>query len=61
MRIKTQDDWNFLQKSFGIRKKDGGTFFSDLTGDLKMWLADDLDQDELEEVRDTLRTHGVNY
>ena len=61
MRIKTQDDWNFLQKSFGVRKKDGGTFFSDLTGDLKMWLADDLDQGEMEEVRDTLRQHGVNY
>lgn len=61
MRIQTQDDWNFLQKSFGVRKKDGGTFYSDLTGDLKMWLADDLDSDELEEVRDILRQHGVTY
>ncbi len=61
MRIKTQDDWNFLQKSFGVRKKDGGTFYSDLTGDLKMWLSDDLDGGELEEVRDTLRQRGVSY
>ena len=61
MRLKTQDDWNFLQKSFGVRKKDGGTFYSDLTGDLKMWLADDLDSGEMEEVRDTLRQHGITY
>lgn len=61
MRLKTQDDWNFLQKCFGTRKKDGGTFYADITGDLKMWLSDDLDSDEMEEIRDTLRQHGITY
>lgn len=61
MRLRTQDDWNFLQKCFGTRKKDGGTFFADLTGDLKSWLADDLDGGEMEEVRDILRQRGINY
>ncbi len=61
MRLQTQDDWNFLQKSFGIRKKDGGTFYSDITGDLKTWLSDDLDSGEMEEVRDILRQGGINY
>jgi hypothetical protein len=61
MRLKTQDDWNFLQKCFGTRKKDGGTFFADLTGDLKSWLADDLDSGEMEEVRDILIQNGITY
>jgi hypothetical protein len=61
MRLRTQDDWNFLQKCFGTRKKDGGTFFADLTGDLKSWLADDLDSGEMEEVRDILRQSGITY
>ena len=61
MRIRTQDDWNFLQKSFGVRKKDGGTFFSDITGDLKMWLADELDSDDLKEIKDIFQKQGVNY
>jgi hypothetical protein len=61
MRLQTQDDWNYLQKCFGTRKKDGGTFFADLTGDLKSWLADDLDSGEMQEVRDTLRQSGITY
>jgi hypothetical protein len=61
MRLGTQDDWNYLQKCFGTRKKDGGTFFADLTGDLKAWLADDLDGGELQEVRDILRQSGITY
>lgn len=61
MRLRTQDDWNFLQKCFGTRKKDGGTFFADLTGDIKSWLADDLDSEEMQEIRDTLRQNGITY
>ncbi|NCC87890.1 MAG: hypothetical protein EOM05_08495 [Clostridia bacterium] len=61
MRLRTQDDWNHLQQCFGTRKKDGGTFFADLTGDLKSWLADDLDGGELQEVRDILRQNGITY
>ncbi|PLX06012.1 MAG: hypothetical protein C0596_16090 [Marinilabiliales bacterium] len=60
-RLRSQDDWNFLQKCFGTRKKDGGTFFADLTGDLKSWLADDLTGSELQEVRDILRGSGISY
>ncbi len=60
-RIKTQDDWNFLQKAFGIRKKDGGTFFADITGDLKMWLSDDLDESEMGEITNTLKQQGITY
>ncbi len=60
-RLKTQDDWYFLQKTFGTRKKDGGTFMSDITGDLKMWLSDDLDEDEMQEARNTLMQQGITY
>lgn len=60
-RLKTQDDWYFLQKCFGTRKKDGGTFMSDITGDLKMWLSDELDEDELKEATDTLKQQGITY
>lgn len=61
MRLRTQDDWNFLQKSFGIRKKDGGTFYSDITGDLKTWIADELDSGEMKEVKDILSRQGISY
>jgi len=61
MRMKTQDDWNFLQKCFGIRKKRGGLFYKDLTGDLKMWISDDLTGSELREVRETLQNSGINF
>lgn len=61
MRMRIQDDWNFLQKCFGIREKDGGTFYSDLTGDLKAWFADDLDSGEMEEIRDILSSQGISY
>jgi hypothetical protein len=61
MRLKTQDDWNFLQKCFGIRKKRGGLFYKDVTGDLKMWLSDDLNSSELREVRDILQSSGINF
>jgi len=61
MRLNTQDDWNYLQKCFGIRKKDGGTFLPDITGDLKAWLVDDLSSGELKKVRDILRQRGINY
>jgi len=60
-RLKTQDDWNYLQKCFGIRKKDGGTFFSDITGDLKTWLSDDLDEGEMEELQSNLGRSGITY
>lgn len=61
MRMRTQDDWNFLQKCFGVREKEGGTFYADMTGDLKAWLADELDSGEMEEVRDILISQGVSY
>ncbi|HBS86174.1 MAG TPA: hypothetical protein DEA97_06445 [Bacteroidales bacterium] len=61
MRMQSQDDWNFLQKSFGVRKKDGGTFYADITGDLKMWLGDELDSSEMEEIKEILIGQGVNY
>lgn len=61
MRLRNQDDWNFLQKCFGVRKKDGGTFYSDITGDLKTWLADELDSGEMDEVNDILLQQGINY
>jgi len=61
MRLKTQDDWNFLQKCFGIRKKRGGMFYRDISGDLKMWMSDDLNGSELEEVREILQDSGVNF
>ncbi|HBS88087.1 MAG: hypothetical protein A2W91_05570 [Bacteroidetes bacterium GWF2_38_335] len=61
MRLRTQDDWNYLQKAFGIRKKDGGTFYADITGDLKMWLGDELDSSEMQELKDTLISSGINY
>ena len=60
-RLKTQDDWNYLQKSFGTRKKDGGTFFADITGDLKAWLSDDLDTIELTYIRTTMSKTGINF
>ena len=60
-RLKTQDDWYFLQKCFGTRKKDGGTFGSDITGDLKMWLSDELDESEMKEAKDTLMQQGITY
>jgi len=60
-KLKTQDDWNYLQKCFGIRKKDGGTFFSDITGDLKTWLSDDLDEGEMEELQSNLGRSGITY
>jgi len=61
MRMQSQDDWNFLQKAFGVRKKDGGTFYADITGDLKMWLGDELDSSEMEEVKEILIGQGINY
>lgn len=60
-RLKTQDDWYFLQKTFGTRKKDGGTFMADITGDLKMWLSDELSESEMKEARDTLMQQGITY
>ncbi|GEM_PF-6643647 len=60
-RLNTQDDWTFLQKSFGTRKKDGGTFFSDITGDLKAWLSDELDGDEMEEITQILQSKGIRF
>ena len=61
MRLETQDDWNFLQKCFGMRKKRGGAFYKDITGDLKMWLSDDLNGKELGEVREILQGSGINF
>jgi len=61
MRLRTQDDWNYLQKCFGIRKKDGGTFFADITGDLKTWLSDDLDAGEMSELQSILNRSGISY
>jgi len=61
IQLKTQDDWSYLQKCFGIRKKDGGTFYADMTGDLKMWLADDLDGGELDEIRQAMQMRDIIY
>jgi hypothetical protein len=61
MRLRTQDDWNYLQKSFGNRKKDGGTFFADITGDLKAWLTDELDTSDLAEIRKNFAVNNINY
>ncbi len=60
-RLRTQDDWNFLQKCFGTRKKDGGTFFADITGDLKCWLADDMDSGEMDDIMEILSLNGITY
>ena len=43
------------------RKKRGGLFYKDVTGDLKMWLSDDLNSSELREVRDILQSSGINF
>jgi len=60
-RMNTQDDWNYLLKAFGIRDKDGGTFYADLTGDLKKWLNDDLDSVEMQKVKALLLMKGIQY
>lgn len=60
-KMNTQDDWQFLQKSFGIRKKDGGFWNSDINGDLKKWLSDDLMDSEVDEVREILSSRNISY
>ncbi len=60
-RIKNLDDWNFLQKAFGKRKKDGGTFYADITGDLKMWINDELNSSKMKETKSILKENGVEY
>ncbi len=60
-KMRTQDDWNYLQKCFGIREKDGGTFYADLTGDLKAWFSDDLDSAEMELLKKMLISNGITY
>jgi len=58
-KMNTQDDWQFLQKTFGIRKKDGGFWNSDISGDLKKWLSDDLYDSEVDEVREILSESNI--
>ncbi|PLX07117.1 MAG: hypothetical protein C0596_13405, partial [Marinilabiliales bacterium] len=60
-KLNTQDDWQFLQKTFGIRKKDGGFWNSDINGDLKKWLSDDLMDSEVDEVRRILSESNISY
>ena len=60
-KLKSIDDWNFLQKSFGEREKEGGTIVPNITGDLKMWLSDELDISDMEEIRDILLENGISY
>ena len=60
-KMKNQDDWNFTIKTFGTRKKDGGTFGSDITGDLKTWLIDELDDADRQEIRDILSQNNINF
>jgi len=60
-KMKNQDDWQFLQKTFGIRNKDGGFWSSDISGDLKKWLSDDLYDSEVDEVRRILSESNINY
>lgn len=60
-KLKNQDDWNFLQKAFGTRTKYGGTFDKDITGDLKMWLIDELYDSERQEIRDMLKKRNINF
>lgn len=60
-KLKTIDDWNFLQKSFGVREKEGGPMIPNITGDLKTWLSDELGISDMEEIRDLLLKNNVNY
>jgi hypothetical protein len=60
-KMKNQDDWQFLQKTFGVRKKDGGFWSSDISGDLKKWLSDDLYDSEVDEVRSILSESNISY
>jgi hypothetical protein len=60
-RLKTLDDWNFLQKSFGEREKEGGFLVPNITGDLKYWLSDELSSSDMEAIRELLQQNGINY
>ena len=60
-KMNTQDDWQFLQKTFGIRKKDGGFWNSDINGDLKKWISDDLMDSEVDEIREILSASNISY
>jgi len=60
-KMNTQDDWQFLQKTFGIRKKDGGFWNSDINGDLKKWFSDDLMDSEVDEIREILSASNISY
>lgn len=60
-RMQNQDDWNFLLKTFGVREKDGGTFDSNITGDLKMWIVDELNDDDRQRIRDTLAINNIRF
>lgn len=60
-KIKNQHDWNFLQKAFGIRPKYGGAFDKDITGDLKMWLIDELGDVERQAIRDLMTKRNIKF
>jgi hypothetical protein len=57
-KIKNQDDWNQLVKSFGVRE--ASAFTSSFSGTLLDWLADELSTNDYNKCIEILAKVGVS-
>ncbi|MBU0763826.1 MAG: hypothetical protein KJ607_03210 [Bacteroidetes bacterium] len=62
MDLNNQDDWLYLQKKFGIREKTNPWPYSDLKGNLKDWLDDELSESDIQIIRNKIfKLKGIKY
>ncbi len=59
--MNTQDDWNQMIKTFGIRKKINSALESDDLGDLKFWITDELSSSDRDYGRSILSSKNIKF